>query len=38
MAKKSMINRDLKRKRLAEKYEERRSALRAVIKDEENFV
>ncbi len=35
MAKKSMIHRDVKRKQLAEKYAERREALRVAIKDED---
>jgi len=35
MAKKSMINREIKRAKLAKKYGERREELKAVIKDEE---
>lgn len=35
MAKKSMINREVKRARLAKKYAGRRAELKAVIKDEE---
>ncbi len=34
MAKKAMVERDLKRRRLAEKYEAKRDALKAIIKDE----
>jgi len=34
MAKKAMVERDLKRRRLAEKYEEKRAALKAIIRDE----
>lgn len=34
MAKKGMIERDLKRRRLAKKYDAKREALKAVIKDE----
>ncbi|RZO68791.1 MAG: 30S ribosomal protein S14 [Parvularculaceae bacterium] len=35
MAKKSMVQRDLKRRRLADKYEEKREKLKATIKDQE---
>ena len=35
MAKKSMVERDLKRRRLAEQYAAKREALKAIIKDEE---
>lgn len=35
MAKKSMVERDLKRRRLAEKYENRRQKLKAIMRDEE---
>lgn len=35
MAKKSMIERELKRTKLAEKYADRRAELRAVLKDPE---
>lgn len=35
MAKKSMINREIKRARLAKKYAARRIELKAIIKDEE---
>lgn len=34
MAKKAMVERDLKRRRLAEKFEEKRAALKAIIRDE----
>lgn len=34
MAKKGMVERDLKRQRLAKKYESKRARLRAVIRDE----
>ena len=34
MAKKAMVQRDLKRRRLAAKYENKRQALKAVMKDE----
>ncbi len=34
MAKKAMVERDLKRRRLADKYEAKRLALKAIIKDE----
>lgn len=34
MAKKSMVQRDLKRRRLADKFEEKRNALKALIRDE----
>ena len=34
MAKKSMVERDLKRRRLAKKYQTKRSALKAIIKNE----
>jgi len=34
MAKKAMIERDLKRRRMAEKYEARRNALKEIIKDD----
>lgn len=34
MAKKSMVQRDLKRRRLASKFEAKRTALKAVMKDE----
>ncbi len=34
MAKKAMVERDLKRRRLAEKYEAKREALKAIIRDE----
>lgn len=34
MAKKSMIERDLKRRRMAKQYEARRSALKALIADQ----
>jgi len=35
MAKKSMINREVKRAKLAKKYAARRDELKAIIKDEE---
>ncbi len=35
MAKKSMVARDVKRRKLAKKYEAKRAALKAVIRDEE---
>ena len=35
MAKKGMIERDLKRRRLAKKFEAKRDRLKAIIKDEE---
>lgn len=35
MAKKAMVQRDLKRRRLAEKYENRRQKLKAIMRDEE---
>ena len=35
MAKKGMIERDLKRRRLAEKYEAKRAALKEIINDQE---
>ncbi|WP_306253624.1 30S ribosomal protein S14 [Parvularcula sp. IMCC14364] len=34
MAKKGMVERDLKRQRLAKKYESKRARLRAIIRDE----
>ncbi|MEL6789158.1 MAG: 30S ribosomal protein S14 [Pseudomonadota bacterium] len=34
MAKKAMVERDLKRRRMAKKYEEKRTALKAIIRDE----
>lgn len=34
MAKKGMVERDLKRRRLADKYDAKREALKAIIKDE----
>jgi len=34
MAKKGMVERDLKRRRLAKKYENKRQSLKAVMKDE----
>ena len=34
MAKKGMVERDLKRRRLAKKYQNKRDTLRAVIRDE----
>ena len=34
MAKKAMVERDLKRRRLAEKYDAKREKLKAIIKDE----
>ncbi len=34
MAKKAMVERDLKRRRLAKKYENKREALKAIIRDE----
>ncbi len=34
MAKKSMVERDLKRRRLAKKFESKRDRLRAIIRDE----
>jgi small subunit ribosomal protein S14 len=34
MAKKSMVERDLKRRRLAKKFENKRTALKAIIRDE----
>ena len=34
MAKKSLVNRDMKRRKLAKQYEARRQALKAVIRDE----
>lgn len=36
MAKKSMVERDLKRRRLAKKYESKRAALKAIISDEKS--
>ncbi|WP_031550768.1 30S ribosomal protein S14 [Parvularcula oceani] len=35
MAKKSMIERDVKRRKLAARYENKRSALKAVMRDED---
>ncbi|MEM9015248.1 MAG: 30S ribosomal protein S14 [Pseudomonadota bacterium] len=35
MAKKAMVERDLKRRRLAKKFEAKREALRAIINDQE---
>ena len=35
MAKKSMIQRDLKRRRLADKYENKRQALKEIMRSEE---
>lgn len=35
MAKKSMVERDLKRRRLADKYENKRNALKAIMRDED---
>jgi len=35
MAKKSMIERDLKRRRMAKKFESRRNRLKAIIKDQD---
>ncbi|MEM8936902.1 MAG: 30S ribosomal protein S14 [Pseudomonadota bacterium] len=35
MAKKSMVERDLKRRRLAEKFESKRTRLKAIINDKE---
>ncbi len=35
MAKKSMVERDLKRRRLAKKFESKRNRLKAIIKDQE---
>ncbi|MEM1192597.1 MAG: 30S ribosomal protein S14 [Pseudomonadota bacterium] len=35
MAKKAMVERDLKRRRMAKKYEEKRTALKAIIRDED---
>ncbi len=35
MAKKAMVQRDLKRRRLAEKYAEKRERLKAIIADED---
>ena len=35
MAKKSMIERDLKRRRMAKKFESRRDRLKAIIKDQD---
>ncbi|MEL6111948.1 MAG: 30S ribosomal protein S14 [Pseudomonadota bacterium] len=34
MAKKAMVERDLKRRRMAKKYEEKRAALKTIIRDE----
>ncbi|WOI54479.1 30S ribosomal protein S14 [Parvularcula sp. LCG005] len=34
MAKKSMVQRDLKRRRLADQYEDKRKALKATMRDE----
>ena len=34
MAKKGMVERDLKRQRLAKKYESKRARLRAIVRDE----
>ncbi len=34
MAKKAMVERDLKRRRLAKKFENKRAALKAIIRDE----
>lgn len=34
MAKKGMVERDLKRRRLAKKYENKRESLRAIVRDE----
>ncbi len=34
MAKKAMVERDLKRRRMADKFEAKREALKAIIKDE----
>ena len=35
MAKKSMIERDLKRRKMAKKFESRRNRLKAIIKDQD---
>ena len=35
MAKKSMVERDLKRRRMAKKFESKRNRLKAIIKDQE---
>lgn len=35
MAKKAMVERDLKRRRMAKKFESKRSRLKAIIKDQE---
>ena len=36
MAKKSMVERDLKRRRMAKKFESKRTRLKAIIYDQEN--
>ncbi|GGD05471.1 30S ribosomal protein S14 [Aquisalinus flavus] len=36
MAKKSMVERDLKRRRLAKKFDNKRQSLKAVMKDEKS--
>lgn len=35
MAKKAMVQRDLKRRRLADRYENKRAALKAIMRDEQ---